>query len=93
MTFHDLLARLLRIWHWSALAAIASLVVPIEVGMRLGTGIISRLEGLHDHENHFADPFRWAEWLLFTSPYPCLLCAVIAMAAGITYLIGKKLPD
>lgn len=93
MQFREVLHRLLRLWHWSALATIASLLIPILVAMPLGTGVISRLEGLPRNENHFADPFRWAEWLLFTSQYWCLLCAAFAIAVGVTYLIGKKLPD
>jgi cytochrome bd-type quinol oxidase subunit 2 len=91
MSFRDELDRLRRIWRWSALATIGSFVAPILVVMKFGSGVIDRLEGLN--ENHFADLFRWVEWLLFTSPYWCLACAVFAIATGATYLVGKRLPD
>jgi len=51
------------------------------------------MESLPSRENHFNDPFRWFEWIFHASPICSLACAVVAAAAGATYLICKKLPD
>jgi hypothetical protein len=94
MTSRDLLRRLLYIWHWSALATIASFYAPILLTLIIVPPGAHFIVGMHPlNESHFADPFRWMEWLLLTAPVYCLASAAVAIATGVTYLIGRNLPD
>jgi len=88
MTFDDFLNRFRRIWHWSAATAIVFHLIPyfwMVIFLRFPQGGMS---GLNEH------PFRmedWTIWLLRTGANCCMVSAVIAIAADVTYLIGKMI--
>ena len=96
MNFHHLLDRVQRVWRWSVVAAIGFFVVPLFAPSILFHFVHpGGMYGLGDEARYLQpeDAFHWSEWFLFTGMVCCLASAVVALAAGATYLIGKKLPD
>jgi len=93
MRFRDSLNRLRRIWHASVLASVGFCVGPI-LWLMMFSGLFrhggSTLEGLNGHPHLDAD---WPLRLLALGQISCLATAAFAIATGVTYLIGKRLPD
>jgi len=88
MTFHAFLDRFRRIFRWSASISIGCFLFPL-----FGLIVLSRspqvgMIGLNEHP---FEPEKWIDWLLHVGPVCCLVSAVIAIAAGVTYLIGKTI--
>ncbi len=86
MALHDFLNRLQRIWHWSAATSIGFFVLPI-LWLTLSPRFV-RIGGMHRVGEHPFDPFKFGIWLLHVSMCCCLTSAVLALAAGVTCLIG-----
>ena len=96
MTFQDLLDRVQHLSRWSVLAAIGFFIAPLFAPVILFHFVrLGGMYGLGDEARYLRpeDAFNWYEWLLFTGMTCCLASAVVALAAGATYLICKKLPD
>jgi hypothetical protein len=94
MRFHDSLSRLLRIWRRSVLAAMGFFAVPILVSIFLPHGVVHyELDGAHPQWFFIDALIKFEVWLILTGQICCLASAVIAIATGVTYLMGKKLPD
>jgi hypothetical protein len=89
MTFQDLLNRLRRIWLWSAAISIGFFILPI-LWITLSPCFV-RVGGMHRVGEHPFDPFKFGLWLLQVGMYCCLASAVLALAAGVTCLIGHFL--
>jgi hypothetical protein len=89
MTFTDFLTHFRRIWYWSAATSVGCVLFPIFVATTLPQFVpIGGMCGLG--ERRF-NPFEFSLWLLHVGTDCCLVSAVIASAAGVTYLIGKTI--
>ncbi len=90
MEFLRLLERLRRIWHCSAGVSIAFLLVPVSVPFFQPNRIFIVM---HRPGDHTVNPLKLINWEIHTGAFCCLVSAVVAVvavAAGATYLVGTK---
>jgi hypothetical protein len=87
MEFLRLLERLRRIWHWSAGVSIACLLVPVFVPFFQPSRAFIIMHRVGDHP---VNPLKLINWEIHVGAYCSVVSAVIAIAAGVTYLVGTK---
>jgi hypothetical protein len=90
MTFDDFLNRFRRIWHWSAATAIGFFLIPV-LWVVFVSGLSGVDVGMHGLNEHPVNTGELGEWLIRVDGDCSLLAAVIAVAAGVTYFIGKTI--
>jgi hypothetical protein len=94
MKFRELLNRVKRLWLRSTFAAIGFFIAPIVVAMVYRPAVCT--VGMYDlghAPSLWHDPIRWELWLWATAVACSLASAMISLAAGTAYVIGRRLPD